>query len=341
VILTINSAFSAAIAPAVYEIAWRCFGRDRRGLRVATWSGWLWALLPAASQYAVHWVWEMSLSTALLAWITVLALRIRGLEGDESDGEGNQGPGIWALFGLLWGLLALSNSSLLLFLPFCGLWMAWKQARRRFGLALRNTVVAAACCGAVISPWALRNYLVFHSFVPLRTNFGAELFESARFWNQGFPTMATLTPAARNPDYRDYDRLGEVAYSKLRGEEAKAVIRAHPGTFLFHAFKRFVFFWDGVPDPISNAKSLVSEVLREINYCFLSIAGILGLALALKRRVPGAWLFLWAFVSLPLVYYFISVQARFRHPLEPYIVILMVYLFQSAEPRRRMSQPVN
>jgi hypothetical protein len=67
IILTINSVFSAAIAPAVYEIAWRCFGRSARGLKVALWSGWLWSLFPAAMQYAVHWVWEMSLSTALFA----------------------------------------------------------------------------------------------------------------------------------------------------------------------------------------------------------------------------------------------------------------------------------
>ena len=37
-----------------------------------------------------------------------------------------------------------------------------------------------------------------------------------------------------------------------------------------------------------------------------------------------------AFVLLPLTYYFITVEARFRHPLEPLIVIFSVYLFQSA-----------
>src|SRR5580692_3538924 len=48
VILAINSIFSAAIAPAVYEIAQRCFDRQGYGKRVALWSGWLWALYPAA-----------------------------------------------------------------------------------------------------------------------------------------------------------------------------------------------------------------------------------------------------------------------------------------------------
>jgi hypothetical protein len=59
--------------------------------------------------------------------------------------------------------------------------------------------------------------------------------------------------------------------------------------------------------------------------------GVLGLVLAIRRRIPAAWLFAMAFLVIPFVYYFVFVQARFRHPLEPLIAILAVYLFQSAE----------
>ena len=58
-----------------------------------------------------------------------------------------------------------------------------------------------------------------------------------------------------------------------------------------------------------------------------------GLALALRRRVPAAWLFAAVFLLVPAAYYVVTVQARFRHPLEPLICILGVYLFRSAEPR--------
>jgi hypothetical protein len=53
----------------------------------------------------------------------------------------------------------------------------------------------------------------------------------------------------------------------------------------------------------------------------------------LKRRIPAAWLFAWAFLLIPLIYYFVTVHARFRDPIEPLIAILAVYLFQSAEKR--------
>ncbi len=84
----------------------------------------------------------------------------------------------------------------------------------------------------------------------------------------------------------------------------------------------------------SDGKPL-GEFIRTNNFAFLSLAGLFGLALALRRRVPGAWLYFWAFALFPVVYYFVTVQARFRHPLEPLICVLGVYLFQSAQPRRR------
>jgi hypothetical protein len=45
-------------------------------------------------------------------------------------------------------------------------------------------------------------------------------------------------------------------------------------------------------------------------------------------------MFAWAFALLPIPYYLITVQARFRHPLEPLITVFSVFLFQSAEKRR-------
>ncbi|MBE7182070.1 MAG: hypothetical protein INR71_12850, partial [Terriglobus roseus] len=43
-LLTINSLFSAATAPALYELANRCFRSRTDGRDVGLWSGWLWAL---------------------------------------------------------------------------------------------------------------------------------------------------------------------------------------------------------------------------------------------------------------------------------------------------------
>lgn len=350
VILTFNSVFSAATAPVVYEIAWRCFGRTPSanpavtpdGLSIALWSGWLWALHPAALQYAVKWVWDMSLTAFLFAWVLLLALRIRGIgcelpESRTQPTTNNQQPATsWLLFGLLWGLIALLNSSLLTFLPACGLWMIWPALRTRvhLGAALRHATLAGVCFIVIISPWAVRNWFAFHAFVPMRSNFGAEFYEATLASNDGLPWGTTLPLVETAPEFRRFVRLGEVVYSRQQGEIAKAAMRAHPGHFVRNAILRVYYFWFSVPQP---GLSAWVEAGRVLDFAFLSVAGLLGLALALRRHIPGAWLFFWAFTLFPLLYYFLTAQARFRHPLEPVICVLSVYLFQSADRSRTWS----
>ena len=326
VILAINSFFSALTTLTTYEIAARCFNR-----RVAVWSAWIWALYPAAMQYAVRWVWDMTVSTWLLSLILVLALRMRrigeippaGIASSNNDGRTLRR---WLIFGVLWGVLALSNPSLLLFLPACGLWVlnGSKDLRRQVGFASTAAVVFIIC----ISPWMVRNALVFHRFIPMRANFGAELYLGNGPGAMGF-LMEYNHPYEAPDQLRLYKEMGEVAYAQMRGRLAWKYIAGDPSLFLRNSVKRLYFFWISVPHPTDKAWYI--EAVRVANFAFASIAGLLGLALALKRRKPGAWLLAWAFLLIPLIYYFVTVHARFRDPLEPLIAILAVYLFQSAE----------
>jgi len=325
VILTINSVFSAATALFVYEIAARCYNR-----RVAVWSAWLWALYPAALQYAVHWIWEMSLTAMLFSWVLVLALRMRSV-GEDSREENAQSTRRWLLFGALWGLIALSNATLLLFLPVCGVWIL--LGARPLVPSIRNAVLAGIVFFALLAPWIWRNWEAFHVFIPIRGNLGAEMYASSGPGSNGFPFIATLPLVERDPETMRYKALGEVQYVKEQGVKARAYLAAHREHYFLISLKRFYFYWVSVPHPVEH--SALAEFGRELSYCFLSITGCLGLALSLKNRVPAAWLFGWAFVLLPVTYYFVTANARFRHPLEPLIAIFSVYLFQSARPRRR------
>jgi hypothetical protein len=115
----------------------------------------------------------------------------------------------------------------------------------------------------------------------------------------------------------------------MRGNQALAAIHANPLHFVADTLRRVFFFWAGVPHPVSATPWV--EYGRSLNFIFGSVCGLLGLALALRRKAPAAGLFAWAFLLLPLVYYGVAAHARFRHPLEPLMVILGVYLFQSAE----------
>jgi hypothetical protein len=99
---------------------------------------------------------------------------------------------------------------------------------------------------------------------------------------------------------------------------------------------RFYMFWASVPH---TTGPLWVEVVRSSGHCLSSIAGILGVLLALRRRLPAAGLFACAVILLPAIYYFISAGSRFRNPLEPFFCVLIVFLFQQAELRWGFTLP--
>jgi 4-amino-4-deoxy-L-arabinose transferase-like glycosyltransferase len=314
VLLAINSILSAATAMAVWEIGWRFANR-----RVALWSAWLWALYPAAMQYAVRWVWEMTLTTALFAWVIVLALRMRAEPEARVLAR-------WTWFGLAWGIIALSNSTLLLFLPVCGVWILLGSRQLRHSMA--GASIAGVLFLAIVAPWTARNWLVFQAFIPLRGNLGAEMYMGNGPDAEGL-LMEYNHPFQSAEQLRLYAKMGEVAYVKMRGAVASAAIASDPSRFVRNTVKRVYFFWVSVPHPSGDRWYV--EFFRVLNFSFVSLSGLLGLALALYRRKPGAGLFAWAFVLLPVPYYVVTAHARFRHPLEPLICVLAVFLFQAAE----------
>jgi hypothetical protein len=60
-----------------------------------------------------------------------------------------------------------------------------------------------------------------------------------------------------------------------------------------------------------------------------SLLAIGGLLLAFKRRVHGVLLFATLLAFYPLVYYITFTQPRYRHPIDPELVILAVFLISS------------
>ena len=347
-LMVVDSAFSAAVIPAVYEIAARCF--DARGIArrastyampVAVWSAWMWAVYPAALQYAVHWVWEMSVTACLFSWAVVVALRLRGV-GEEGPGlkpspnpkNQSQRLGLWFVLGVLWGLIALTNASLMLCLPAMMVWIVWPQVRawRLGGGTVVGAVLTCVAFGAVLAPWVVRNVRVMGAPVLTRDNFGVELYESTLERNDGFPWGTTVPLWTGDAEYKQYVNMGEIAFAKMRGEQAKERIRARPWRTAKWTLDRFLFFWDGTPHAANG--HLANEFLRQLSYSFLSVCGLLGLGLMLRRRVEGAGLFAAIFLLLPLPYYLVTVQPRFRHPMEPLIAVLAVYLFRSTDKKQ-------
>jgi 4-amino-4-deoxy-L-arabinose transferase-like glycosyltransferase len=312
VLLTINSLFSALTCIPMLLIAQRCFGE-----KLAVCSAWTWALLPYVTYWCTRWVWETSLSALLVSTIFWLALTM-----EERDGLKP-----WLQFGLLWGIAGLNSPVLLSFLPAAGLW-AWYHRVKAGKRSLAGIVLASVVFFACVTPWLARNYRTFGKFVFVRSNFGAELRMGNGPGADG-TWMWFLHPSQNFYALQRYRRMGEITYIEERKREAIAWIKEDPTRFLGTSFKKFVYYWGGVPKTsnfpppeVKNSLFLASSVL-----CFW------GLARALRRRRPGAWLFFWLMLCYPAVYYIVFPHARYRHPIEPEIGILIVYLISEAEKK--------
>lgn len=317
ILLTINSIFSALTCIPIFLIARKCFSE-----KVAIWTAWAWALLPSVMYWCTRWVWETSLAALLLALIFWLTLKFEDCEGITP----------WIAFGALWGVAGLTNTSLLAFLPASGLWALYEQ-RHHLKLAIPGAVLASIFFAATVAPWLIRNYEVFKQPIFIRSNFGAELRLGNGPGANG-TWMSYVHPSQNVVEYRRYQQLGEIAYVAARKREAVEFIREDLARFTWISVKRFIYYWGGLPRssefpalaPFKNSLFLASSVLA-----------FWGLARALRKRQPGAWLFLWLILTYPTIYYFVFPHPRYRHPIEPELGILIVYVISEARLSRSQS----
>jgi 4-amino-4-deoxy-L-arabinose transferase-like glycosyltransferase len=315
-LLSINSVFASLTTIPVFLIARRSFGP-----RVAIWSARAWAFNPYVWYWSIHWIWDTTFTPLVLALIILVSLKMASPE----EGERPPWRG-WLLFGALWGVGALANPTMLAFLPFCGLWI-WRQ-RYRLGLpSLGGVALSSFAFFLVLSPWLVRNYEVFGRFVFIRDDFGLQFRLGNNKLADGM-LIASLQPNLNNLELEKFTRLGELAYAADCKRLAFDWVAANPGRFALISVKRFFYYWNGVPRPTD---SRAPWDFRSSLFLASSVLAIWGLGRALRQKRPGAWLFAGLVATYPTVYYFVFPHARYRHPIEPVLFILGVFLLSEVQ----------
>jgi 4-amino-4-deoxy-L-arabinose transferase-like glycosyltransferase len=320
VLLSLNALLSALVCILVFLIA--CIGF---GDRVAKWSGWAWAFCPYAIYFPVERVWETWLATLLLCFLFLITLNL--------ESENRLWP--WAVCGLLWGLAALTSPALLSVLPFLAGWVIYRRHRRGQGWFTVN-VVATVVFIAVISPWFIRNYQVFHRVVPFRDNMGLVLRLGTK-GNTDYWGPYELGPWHNEQEWNEFKQLGELGYMDRKKRQAVEFIRAHPGWYAWTSMRRAVFLWTGYWS--LDRAYLKEEPLDPPNIVFctaLTVLALLGLRRALRADWSGALPYALLLFSFPLIYYITSPEVYYRRPIDPFFVILaVVALLPSAQKERR------
>ena len=305
-----NILFSTLVCVPLYLAAKRI-----GGVRLAALAGWLWAVFPNAILLTYESLWETSLAALFGATILWATLRVAESQSWRA----------WCGYGLLWGLALMTNAVFLALLPFLLWWMigqvvqpaaGWQPARR----VLLTLGIAGLCC----VPWTVRNYEVFHAFVPLRSILGLQL------WVGNNPDAKVVWLGGQHPihdsaEREHYVEIGETAYMREKERGAVGYMLAHPRHEAELIAGRFVSFWSGgSPSPIRDFLRSRSVWFRYVLIFNIAMAAGTVAGLIRLRRVQSVYLFPVAVfpLILPWAYYLTLSLPRYRHPIDPVLILL-------------------
>ena len=304
--LSLNGLLSALTCIPVFLLA-----RDAFGGRVAKWAGWGWVFSPYGVYYGADWAWSTCLCTLELAWLFFFAWRL----------EKSSRILDWLLFGFFGGIAALTEPVVLSVIPLLGLWTVYRRYRQDQSW-IAPMFAAAFAAIAIMSPWFVRNYVVFHKFIPVRSGYGLELY----IGNNGYSTRwvnSALHPNHSDAELAEYERLGEIAYMDHKMQQAKAFIRSHPGWYAWMTSRRIVYMWTGYWS--FSREYLKDEPLDPPNIfvnTMMTVLGLWGLRRLFQRDSDMAPRFAIVLFFFPLAYYFSHCETYYFRPVDPLIVVL-------------------
>ena len=307
VALLLNSVFSALTCIPVYGAA-----REASGERLARWAALGWAIYPFAVYFSAARVWDYALTSLVFACCFWWAMRLHRAVRMRT----------WVLFGVVFGVGALSNPSIVSMLPFLLLIAVWRG--RQIGVpAFKRAMVASAAFVLTMAPWTIRNERVLHIAAPLRDGFWLELY-AGNLGDVKDSNSPSAHPASNPAEMAMYARMGEPAYMAQKQALAIATIRAHKRMFVHDSARRFLRYWTGF---WSFAPAyLEREPFDRPNVPFcttLSLFLICGLVSWGRSRWETLLPFALLVAVFPIPYYLTHASMDYRQPVEPELVMLI------------------
>jgi 4-amino-4-deoxy-L-arabinose transferase-like glycosyltransferase len=309
----------------VYAIGRRCFD-ETVGLLAA--AGY--AVYPSAIFFSPQLVSE-PLGTFWFLWFVLACLQFAE--------QPSWGRGVWA--GALLGVSILSRPNPALMVPLMGIWALWQFRGQRAAMikALLIPVVAVA----VLLPWWVRNYLVFHTFIPISTMSGPNLLmgnnrivvEDPKY--RGFAIWDTYIP-----EYRDALKSAndEVKRDKIAKDFAIQWLKDNPDKWLRLAAAKLVRGWTPFLQP-TTARLYRWGMLASwgpvlVLFLIVVIPTLVGF---LRSNHPG-WIIHLVIVNSLIVTVMFWGESRYRHAFEPLCIVLAAQALVGfmAVSRTRLSQ---
>ncbi len=248
VLAAVQCGLSIAAAPITY------FGFARYSKSAARWSAIFIAVYPSI----VVWSGSLGHETTVIFLSAILFFILSRPSFAES-------PKLWVLCGLAAGLTALVRPTMIIFpvLLACALVVAARSVRK----AVVPVLITALAMALTIAPWTVRNYLHFHEFAPISTNFGWVLL------------------SANHPDsdgiYMEVAQIGKglshVEQDRLQRRLAIQAIASNPLLFAKRVVMRVIVQWGGetsIVDSIFGMTPSFGQTVRQVLRALAQLAWV-------------------------------------------------------------------
>lgn len=306
----IISAAAGAAAVGCLALAARNFA-GRRGFWTVGALAAIWPVLVTQSGI----IWDTPF--ALLALGIACWLATRGPSHAQVSGRHS------LLLGLFLGITVLFNPIVALFVGAAIVaFVVRESVRWRSSL-----LVAGVMCLCCVAPWFIRNFIVFHRFIPVRNTFGLTLWLGNLPDSDGTARFATgYVPMTYPPENKLLVELGEDRYMQLKSRQALKLIENDPRHFMKLTFRRIEMFWFGELNrptvflgrrfPMILGMNLLKLALNATLLC-LALGGLVCCVPRLARIAFG-----FGILAMSAPFYVTHVGPNYRAYVDPLLCLL-------------------
>jgi predicted RNA-binding Zn-ribbon protein involved in translation (DUF1610 family) len=195
--------------------------------------------------------------------------------------------------------------------------------------AWRSMAVAVVCAAVTLSPWIVRNYLVFGRLIPVKSNAAYELYQSQCRQKDGLLQDFNGHPyISSGPERKLYKTLGEMEFIDQKRAIFWQAVRADPLDFADRVACRFVgaTLWyipftrdDETKRPWTVRISRALHPLPFLGFAFLAASA------TLRRLHAAQWVVMGAYALYLGPYIGVSYYERYAVPLLGVKVLLVIW----------------
>jgi 4-amino-4-deoxy-L-arabinose transferase-like glycosyltransferase len=230
-------------------------------------------------------------------------------------------PRVFSL-GLLVGLAALCRPNGLMLAPalvlsICLTARCWRQATGR-------VVVLTMAVAMVVLPWTYRNYRVFHKFVLISTNGGANFWAGAHTRLDPGASLADIgflhmLDSMSPPQRRAMEALSEPEQEREFYRMGSAIVDHSPRRLATMAWRNFAGMYALVPS--RRYHNLRNRLIYCASYIPLLVSGIIGFGLVWRRWKEFALFWVWMVANTALYCLYLT-AIRYRIPtIDPILML--------------------